>query len=100
MHNQILGSGKYCFKDGTMCCMVPSFDISLFYQSNQSKNNVMKKFIFTANVIAIVALVPAVLFGYLHSNTTDVPAKQSTEVVSDVTNGQDNGSILRIVKSF
>ena len=61
----------------------------------------MRKFIFTANVIALIALVPAILFGYLHTNTDSTETKPNTEVVSkDVTNGQDDGSVLRLVKSF
>lgn len=62
----------------------------------------MKKLIFTANVIALIALVPAVLFGYLHSTTTTVgtDAKQNIEMVKDVTNGQEEGITLHMVKSF
>ena len=61
----------------------------------------MRKFIFTANVIALIALVPAILFGYLHTQTNNTETKPVTEVVSkDVTNGQDDGSILHLVKSF
>jgi len=64
------------------------------------KNNVMRKFIFTANVIALIALVPAVLFGYLHSTAVSTNAKQNIEIVKDVTNGQDEGITLHMVKSF
>jgi len=60
----------------------------------------MKKFIFTANVIAIISVVPAVLFGYLRSNTQATNTKQNTEVVKDVTNGQDDGITLHLVKSY
>ena len=60
----------------------------------------MKKFIFTANVIAIIAVVPAVLFGYLHSTTQVTDTKQNTEMVKDVTNGQDDGITLHLVKSY
>lgn len=58
----------------------------------------MKKFFFTAYVVATIALVPAVIFGYLsnqhHSN------KQSTEMAKDVANGQESASILQVVKIF
>ncbi len=61
----------------------------------------MRKLIFTANVIALIALVPAILFGYLNTQTNSTETKPTTEVVSkDVTNGQDDGSVLRLVKSF
>ena len=60
----------------------------------------MRKFIFTANVIALIALVPAVLFGYLHTDTVPAENKPATEIAKDVTNGQDNGSIFQLIKSF
>ena len=60
----------------------------------------MKKFILTANFIALIALVPAVLFGYLHNATTVTNNKPNTEVVKDVTNGQDDGTTINLVKSF
>jgi hypothetical protein len=61
----------------------------------------MKKFIFTANVIAIIALVPAVLLGYLHTSTAGNEKKAATEeIAKDVTNGQDDGITLHVVKAF
>lgn len=61
----------------------------------------MRKFIFTANVIAIIMLVPAVLLGYLNTTAAGNETQQATEVVAkDVTNGQDDGSILHLVKAF
>lgn len=60
----------------------------------------MKKFIFAANVIAIIAMVPAVLFGYLHSNTQGTDTKQNTEIVKDVNNRQDDGFTLHLIKSY
>jgi hypothetical protein len=58
----------------------------------------MKKFIFTASVFVLMAMVPAVLVGYLQSNSTDT--KPATETVSDVAPAHDNGSLIRLVKSF
>jgi hypothetical protein len=58
----------------------------------------MKKFIFTANVIAIIALVPAVIFGYLHNSSPK--ERTHTEISKDVTNGQDDGSTLHLVRTF
>ncbi len=60
----------------------------------------MKKFIFTANVIAIMALVPAIVFGYLNSNHDSKENKPNTEVAKDVTNGQDDGATIHIVRTF
>ena len=60
----------------------------------------MKKFIFTANVIAIVALVPAVIFGYLSNDNAKDNKAKTEEVAKDVKTGQDEFSILRLVKTF
>ena len=60
----------------------------------------MKKFIFTANMIAIIALVPALVFGYLHSNSKTTDNKVNTETAKDVTNGQEDGITIHLVKSF
>jgi hypothetical protein len=60
----------------------------------------MKKFIFTANVIAIIALVPAVLLGYLHTSTAGNEKAATEEIAKDVTNGQDDGITLHVVKAF
>ncbi len=61
----------------------------------------MKKLIFTANMIAIIALVPALVFGYLHNNGQSKQNKANTEMATDVANGQnDDGTILHLVKSF
>jgi hypothetical protein len=60
----------------------------------------MKKILFTLYVAAVVALVPAVIVGYLHNDNTVKDTKTNTETAKDVTNGQDDGSILRLVKTF
>ena len=60
----------------------------------------MKKFIFTANMIAIIALVPALVFGYLHNDKNTKDTKANTETAKDVTNGQDDGITIHLVKSF
>ena len=79
---------------------VKDFIFVLSKQLKPLKITVMKKFIFTANVIAIIALVPAVIFGYLHNETPGTDKKASTEIVNDVTNGQDDGSSIHLVKTF
>jgi hypothetical protein len=58
----------------------------------------MKKFFFTAYVIAAITLVPAVIFGYL-SNHAD-SNKPATEMASDVNNGHESSTILQVVKIF
>jgi undecaprenyl pyrophosphate phosphatase UppP len=63
----------------------------------QVKNTIMKKFIFSASVFVLMAMVPAVLVGYLQTSTDTKPA---TETVSDVAPAHDNGSLIRLVKSF
>jgi hypothetical protein len=60
----------------------------------------MRKFIFTASVTALIALVPVVLVGYLHTDGTLDNGKPATEIASDVTNGQDDGSTFHLVKAF
>ncbi len=60
----------------------------------------MKKFIFTANMIAIIALVPALVFGYLHNDNKASDNKTNTETAKDVTNGQEDGTTIHLVKSF
>ena len=58
----------------------------------------MKKFIFTANVIAIIALVPAVIFGYLHNNNSASDNTNKTEVVKETSNGYEESTPLFMVK--
>jgi hypothetical protein len=60
----------------------------------------MKKFIFTANVIAIVALVPAIFLGYLRNDTVNKDKKVNTEVAKDVTHGQEDATSINLIKTF
>jgi hypothetical protein len=60
----------------------------------------MKKFIFTANVIAVIMLVPTVLFSYLHKTETPETKKASVETVSEPAAGRTATSIFGLVKSF
>jgi hypothetical protein len=59
----------------------------------------MKKFIFTANVIVIISLVPAVIFGYLHNNVK-TNNTSNTEIAIDVNNHKEEGLSVRLVKTF
>ncbi len=61
----------------------------------------MKKILFTANLIAMLVLIPAVMVGYMHSQTPATgKSTTSTETVKDVTNGQEDGISISLVKSF
>ena len=61
----------------------------------------MKKYIFTANVIALVSLVPAIFIGYLHNDSTKTEYKENTKIVKEANMGNTEGiSLLRLVKSF
>lgn len=57
----------------------------------------MKKFISAACLTALIFLVPAVMAGYLHEDKKT----NNTEVVNDeVKSNQEEGTILRLVKTF
>lgn len=60
----------------------------------------MKKFIFTANVIAVILLVPAVLFSYLNKTATPETRKASVETASEPAASHTATSIFGLVKSF
>ncbi|MDE3252239.1 MAG: hypothetical protein KGO92_05485 [Bacteroidota bacterium] len=60
----------------------------------------MKKFILTANLIAMLFLVPAVIVGYLQSNAPVTEKSASKETAKDVTNGQEEAISINLVKSF
>jgi hypothetical protein len=60
----------------------------------------MKKFIFTANVIALIALVPAIFIGYLHTDTPNSKNENKSEIVKEVTNGHDEKASVFMVKLF
>jgi hypothetical protein len=60
----------------------------------------MKKFLLTAQLIAMLILVPAVMIGYLHSNTAATAKSADKETVKDVSNGQEEAISINMVKSF
>jgi hypothetical protein len=60
----------------------------------------MKKFIFTANVIAVIMLVPTVLFSYLHKTDTSDVKKASVETVSEPAARSTATSFFGLVRSF
>ncbi|NCI47032.1 hypothetical protein [Sediminibacterium soli] len=57
----------------------------------------MKKFLFPANVIAVLILVPALVFGYLHYQAK--AEKEATETAAEPLN-HESSSIITLVKSF
>jgi hypothetical protein len=57
----------------------------------------MKNLISAACIAALIALVPAVIVGYLHEDKKT----NNTEVVNDdVKSNQEEGTILHLVKTF
>ncbi len=56
----------------------------------------MKKFIFTAYMIALLLLVPAVLIGYLHTGTPS--AKAATQEMTSQSNSMEDETLL--VRNF
>lgn len=60
----------------------------------------MKKFILTANLIAMLILVPAIMIGYLHSHTPATEKSAGKETAKDVVNGQEEAISINMVKSF
>jgi hypothetical protein len=64
----------------------------------KSKNKVMKKLIFAAYTIALVALAPAVFVGYLNSNNTTPLAQKEGKV--DKTNKVADEASYPVVTLF
>lgn len=60
----------------------------------------MKKHIFTANLIALMILVPAVIVGYLKNEGPKDSSKESVEIVKDASAHRDDVSILQLVRTF
>lgn len=60
----------------------------------------MKKFILTANVIAVIMLVPVVLFGYLKKTETSKAKQATVETAGEPVTGRTAVSIFGLVKSF
>lgn len=60
----------------------------------------MKKFLFTAYMIFLVTLVPAVIFAYLHSDNSGKNNKTNTEISKEISNSGDDAGMLHLVKTF
>lgn len=74
--------------------------LSLFCQTIKTKIFVMKKFIFIANFIVLLVLVPAVMIGYLHNNSVEKDSSEKTMLVKDTDNGQPEAISVFFVKTF
>jgi hypothetical protein len=84
-----------------MCCIVPKVDLSLIYQiKKQQKIDFMKKLLVNIQIVAMLALIPAMVVAYLHSNDSKLDQEERTEIVRKGTNMTDAGSIIHLVKSF
>lgn len=60
----------------------------------------MKKFLFPAYMVFLMALVPAVIFGYLNSGNTGKDTKANTEISKETSNGHEDDNVLHLVKTF
>jgi citrate lyase synthetase len=87
-----------------MCCTVPNITLSLFYQSktNQKtlKQTTMKKFLFSAQVIAIIAFVPAITFAYLRNDAPKTENTAKVENKNDMSGQHQTTGIIRLVKAL
>ena len=60
----------------------------------------MKKLLNNLQIFAVLALVPAMVIAYLHSDKTTVTEKEKTEIVRKGTNMVEIGNMIQLVKSF
>ncbi|MBY0481176.1 MAG: hypothetical protein K2Q21_07460 [Chitinophagaceae bacterium] len=61
----------------------------------------MKKFIFSAQVIAIIAFVPAIIFAYLHNDSRKETTTNTVENKNDMSGQQHQTTgVIRFVKSL
>ncbi len=60
----------------------------------------MKKIINNLQIIAMIALVPAMVIAYLGSDKATAEEKEKTEVVRKSSNIIEVGNMIQLVKSF
>ena len=60
----------------------------------------MKKLLVNIQIVAMLALIPAMVVAYLHSTDSKLDQAEKTEIVRKGTNMTDAGSIIHLVKSF
>ncbi len=59
----------------------------------------MKKILFTTYIIALIALVPAVIFGYMNADGQS-KNNNKTELVNDAANNTEESGFIHVVKTF
>lgn len=60
----------------------------------------MKKLVNNLQAFAVIALIPAIVIAYLHTDTNTTEEEVKTEVVRKGINLHDAGSMIHLVKSF
>lgn len=61
----------------------------------------MKKLITNLQIVAMMALIPAIVIAYLHTDkATTEQESEKTEIVRKGINIQDAGNMIQLVKSF
>lgn len=60
----------------------------------------MKKFINNLQILAMMALVPAMVIAYLSTDKTTTEEKEKTEIVRKGNNLIEVGNVIHLVKSF
>ncbi len=96
MRYQLLTLRRYYVLHSIINCI--TFDLSI--KKYKSKTQFMKKFLFAAQVFLIMAMVPAAVYAYLHTNDQNQEKGQHTEMARDVTNGQESANSFSLVKLF
>ncbi len=59
----------------------------------------MKKILFTTYIIALIALVPAVIVGYMNADGQSTN-NNKTEIAKDVENSTEETGFIHVVKTF
>ena len=85
-----------------MYCIVLKKHLSLFYQSKSinTKTDFMKKFLFTIQVIAVIAFVPAVTFAYLHNDTPKDANIAKVQNTNDMSGQHQTTGVIRMIQGL
>lgn len=60
----------------------------------------MKKFIFSVQVIAVIAFVPAIMFAYLHNDSPKESATTTVENRNDMSGHHQTTGVIRMIKNL
>ena len=60
----------------------------------------MRKFIANAQIIAMMAILPAIMIAYLHTDNKENKKEQKTQIVRKGFSLSEAGSVFHLVKSF